>query len=86
MNEMLDHILQFKEETKKVNNKNVKYNLYILAHNGSGFDSYVVINNLPQWRTVVNLRKNESGIVSLTIFTGYVDENKKKSSICTIYM
>ena len=76
---MLDQVLQIKGEAKKGNNKiveYVKYNLYILAHNGSGFDSAfdVVLNILPQWRTVVG-----SGIVSLIIFNGYVDQNKKVS-------
>ena len=55
---MLDHTLQFKGEAKKVNNKSVKYNLHLLAHKGSGFDSYFILNNLPQWRTVVSLIKN----------------------------
>ena len=49
----------------------------MIAHNGSGFDSYVVVNNLPQWRCVVNLIKNAAGIVSLKIFNGYVDEKSK---------
>ena len=47
INQMLDYILQFKGEPKKINNKIVKYNLYLIAHKGSGFDSYVVLNNLP---------------------------------------
>ena len=76
-NEMLGHVLQFKEEAKRMNNKNVEYNLYLKAHEGSGFDSYVVLNNLPQWRTVVSLIKNGLGIVSLKIFNGYVDPIKK---------
>ena len=46
------------------------------AHNGSGFDSYVVLNNLPQWRSVFNLIKNGAGIVALKIFDGYIDEKK----------
>ena len=75
--EMLDHVLSFKGEPKKVKNKIVEYNLYLIAHSGSGFDSYVVLNNLPQWRSVVKLIKNGRGIVSLKIFNGYVDENKK---------
>ena len=77
-NKMLDHDLSFKGEPKKVKNRIVEYNLYLIAHNGSGFDSYVVLNNLPQWRNVVKLIKNARGIVSLKIFNGYVDENKKK--------
>ena len=76
INQMLDYVLQFKGEPKTVNNKIVKYNLYLIAHKGSGFDSYVVLNNLPQWRTF-KLIKNGSGIVSLKVFNGYVDQNKK---------
>ena len=74
---MLDHVLSFKREPKKVRNKIVEYNLYLIAHNGSGFDSYVVVNNLPLWRNVVKLFKNGVGIVSLKIFNGYDDQNKK---------
>ena len=76
INKMLDYVLQFKGEPKRINNKIVKYNLYLTAHKGSGFDSYVVLNNLPQWRTF-KLIKNGSGIVSLKIFNGHVDQNKK---------
>ena len=77
INEMLDHVLSFKGEPKKVKNKIVEYNLYLIAHNGSGFDSYVVLNNLPQWRSIVKLIKNRAGVVSLKIFNGYVDQNQK---------
>ena len=48
-----------------------------LALNGSGFDSYVVLNNLPQGRTVVSLIKNGSGIVSPKIFNGYLNKIKR---------
>ena len=74
---MLDHVLSFKGEPKKVKNKIVEYNLYLIAHNGSGFDSYVVLNNLPKWRSVVKLIKNRAGIISLKIFNGYIDPVKK---------
>ena len=77
INEMLDHVLSFKREPKKMKNKIVEYNLYFIAHNGSGFDSYVVLNNLPQWRSVVKLIKNGAGNISLKIFNGYVDPVKK---------
>ena len=49
----------------------------MIAHNGSGFDSYVVLNNLPQWRSVVNLIKIGGGIVSLNISNGYIEEKGK---------
>ena len=42
-----------------------------------GLDSCVLLNNLPQGRTVVSLIKKGLVIVSLKIFSGYVDQNKK---------
>ena len=67
----------------KSQKKIVDYNLYYLvAHKGSGFNSFVVLNNLPQRRTVINLIRNGSGIVSLKKFIRYVDQNKK-NTICS---
>ena len=66
-----------KEKLKKLIIKFVKYSLYLLVHEGSGFDSYVVLKNLHQWRTVVSLIENGLGIVSFKIFNGYVDQYKK---------
>ena len=34
INKMLDYVLQFKGEAKRINNKIVKYNLYLIAHKG----------------------------------------------------
>ena len=65
------------KENQEKSIKNVEYNLYLIAHNGSGFDSYVVLNNLPQWRNVVNLNKKRAGIASLKIFNSYVHQNNK---------
>ena len=58
-----------KENQKTFDNKIAKYNLNLIAHKGSGFDSYVVLKNLRQWRTVFSLIKNGSGIVSLKYST-----------------
>ena len=63
-------MLSFKGEVENVNNKIVVFNLYLIAHNASGFDSYVVLNSLPQWRSVVNLMKNGAGTVALRMFNG----------------
>ena len=76
MNETLYHVFQFKSEGKKFNKEIAKYNLYILAHIGFGFDSYAVLSNPPHWRTVVSLIKNGLSIVSFERFNGYEDENK----------
>ena len=70
---MLDHVLSFKGESKK----RFDYVLFLIAHNDSGFDNYVVLNNLPQWRSVVKLIKNGAGIFSLKTFNGYEDQNNK---------
>ena len=77
INELLDHVLSFRVESKKIK-KIVEYNLYLIAHNGTGFDSYVLLNNLPQRRSVVESIKNGAGFISLKRFNGYVDQNKKK--------
>ena len=70
---MFHHSKENRKKLKKI----VEYNLYLIAHNGSGFDSYVVLNNLPQWRSVVKLIKNGRSFVSLKIFNVYVDPVKK---------
>ena len=41
---MLEHILSFKGEAKAIKIKIVEFTLYSIAHNGSGFDAYVVLN------------------------------------------
>ena len=48
INKMLDYVLQSKRDPERSNSKIVKFNKYLIAHKGSGFDSYVVLNNLPQ--------------------------------------
>ena len=75
-NDMLDHVFMFKGESIKIKNKIVEYNLFLIAHNGSGCDSYVVLNNLPQWSSVYNLIKNGASNIPLKTFDAYVDENK----------
>ena len=70
INDMLYNTLEFKGEAERVKNKIGNFNYYLLAQKGSCFDGYVVINNLHQWRTIVSLIKNGSGIVSLKKFNG----------------
>ena len=48
------------------------------AHNGSGFDTWIVLNNLPCDKHIVDIIKNGKGIVSLKIFNGYIAKNNKK--------
>ena len=69
INEMLDHVLSFKGEPKIVKKKVFEYNLFLMAHNGSGFHSHVVLNSLSQRRSAVSLMKNGAGIISLKKIT-----------------
>ena len=73
---MLDHVSSFKGEAKKVR-KSVENELYLMALNGSGFDVYVNLMNLRQWRIFVIFLKNGAGFISLKIIIAYVDENKE---------
>ena len=76
---MLNQVLSSKGEVKKIDNKIVEYNLFLIAHNGSGFDSYVVLNNLPQLRSVVDLIKNGADNVPSKKFKGYVHQVKTRT-------
>ena len=77
INEMLDHVLGQKGEREKVNFKIFENNLFLIAHNGPVFGSYIVLKKLHQWQSVVNSLKNGAGIASLKIFEDYADQIKK---------
>ena len=76
----LDFCLKLKgEERKTVNNKSVEYNLQMHAHNGSGFDTWIILNNLPCDKHIVgDIIKNGKGIISLKIFNGFIEKNRKQ--------
>ena len=67
------------EERKTVNKKIVEYNLQMNAHNGSSFDTWIILNNLPFDKHIVgDVIKNGKGIISLKVFNGYIEKNKKQ--------
>ena len=78
INNALDYLLKLKGEESKVNNKIVEYNLQLHSHNGSRFDTWILINNLHCDKHIVNIIKNGKGIISLKIFNGYIKKNKKQ--------
>ena len=80
INNALDYLLKLKgEERKTVNNKIVEYNLQLHAHNGSGFDTWIILNNLPCDRHIVgDIIKNGKGIIELKVFNGYIYKNNKQ--------
>ena len=71
-------LVKLKGEELKVENKVVEYNLQLHAHNGSGFDTWIVSNNLPCDKHIVDNIKNGNGIVSLGVFDGYIQRVKDK--------
>ena len=56
------------EKTKKV----FEYELQPHDHNGSGFDTWIVLNNLPCDKRIVNIIKNGKGTIELKVFNGYI--------------
>ena len=65
INNALDYLLKLKGEERKVKNKVVEYNLQMHAHNGSGFDTWIILNNLPCDKHIVDIIKNGKGIIEL---------------------
>ena len=67
----LDFCLKLRGEKRKVINKIVEYNLQLHAHNASGFDTWVFLNNLPCEKHIVgdNIR-NRKSIIELKVFNG----------------
>ena len=80
--------LNFKGQELKINNKTVEYNLQLHDHNGSGFDTWIILNNLPCDKHIVgDVIKTGKGIISLKIFNGSIEKNKKtNSSISNLQM
>ena len=74
----LDFCLKFKGEERRVKNKIVEYILQMHAHNGSGFDTWIVLNNLPSDKHIVDIFKNRKGIISLRVLNGYIYNGKKQ--------
>ena len=74
----LDFCLKLKGDDCKVKNKIVEYNIQMHAHNGSGFDTWIVLNDLPCDKHIVDIIKNGKGIIELKVFNGLVYKNNKQ--------
>ena len=75
---MFDYLKLFKGEPRYIIDKTgrkvlCEYELKLIAHNGSGFDSWIVLNNLPDWCSIISMiKKTGKGIISLKILNGYI--------------
>ena len=61
--------------------KIVEYNLQLHAHNGSGFDTWIVLNNFPCDKRIVNIIKNGKSIIELKVFKGYIQSKTNTKQI-----
>ena len=78
----LDFCLKLKGEERRtsLNNKIVEYNLQLHADNGSGLDTWIILNNLPCDRHIVgDIIKNGKGFIELKVFNGYIYKNNKQT-------
>ena len=78
INNALEFCLNSKGEERKVKKKNVDYNLQMHAHNGSGFDTWIILNNLPCDKNIVRIFKNRKGIIESKVFNGLIHKNNKQ--------
>ena len=74
----LDYLLKLKGEERKVKNKIVGYEIQLHAHNGSGFDTRVILNNLRCDKHIVNNIENGKRIISLKVFNGLIYKKNKQ--------
>ena len=72
----LDFFLKFKGEERKLKNKIVEYNLQLHAHNASGFDTWIVLKNLPCDKHIVVIIKNGKSSIELKVFNGYISNRQ----------
>ena len=71
----LDFCLKLKGEERRTSLKNkiVEYNLQLHAHSGSGFDTWIILNNLLCDKHIVgDIIKNGKSIIELKVFNGYI--------------
>ena len=73
------------EERKTIINNFVEYNLQFHAHNGSGTDTLIILNNLPCDKHIIDVSKNGKGIISLRVFKGYIEQKKKTTPQCLFF-
>ena len=69
----LDFCLKLKGEERKNNKiKLLGYNIQLHAHIGSGFDTWIVLNNHPCDKRTVNIIKNGKGKIEIKVLNGYI--------------
>ena len=66
------------DEYKDKKGKVLENNLKLHAHNGSGFDTWIVLNNLPCDKIIVNIKKTVKVLLKLRYSTDILRKTKNK--------
>ena len=75
----LDFCLELEGDERKVKNEIVEYILQMHAHNGSGFDTWIILNNLPCDKHFVDIVRNGKSFFELKVYNGLIQKNIKQS-------
>ena len=71
---MFKKLQDLKGEPKKIekNEKEItaEYEMKMIAHNGSGFDSWIILDNLPELCRITSMIKTAKGIINIKIYNG----------------
>ena len=71
---MFKKLQDLKGEPKKIekNGKEItlEYEKKVIAHNGSGFDSWITLDNLLEWCRITSMIKTGKGIINMKIYNG----------------
>ena len=84
---MFEKLRDLKGEPKKIekNGKKItiEYEMKMIAHNGSGFDSWIILDNLPEWCRITSMIKTGKGIINMKIYNGMcnVKTNKERKIV-----
>ena len=77
----LDFCLTLGGEEKKNKYKIVEFNFHLHAHNGSEFDTWIILDNLDCDRHIVNIIKNVKGFIESKVFNRYIEKKNKLLNI-----
>ena len=79
---MFEKLRDLKGEAKKIekNGKEItiEYEMKMIAHNGSGFDSWIILDNLPEWCRITSMIKTGKGIINMKIYNGICNVKTNK--------
>ena len=67
-----------KGKEQKVKNKKVEFNLQLHAHNGSRFDTWIILKKLPCDKHIVDFIKTGKNVIEIKQFIGYVQNSRKQ--------